>query len=103
MFCLGCCLAFSWSFGKFQTSIAHERLAYKKRVDSKLKDQSSFLANKTVGDFLELYVKKILFRIIHARNQITKLFIEPCPLSRKVYTEHYISKFLPVMHGLRIE
>ena len=47
--------------------------------------------------------KIILFRIIHARNQITKLFIEPCPLSGKVFAEHYIGKSLSVMHGLRIE
>ena len=31
--------------------------------------------------------KIILFRIIHARNQITKLFVEPCPFLEK-YTQN---------------
>ena len=43
----------------------------------------------------------ILFKIVHARDQNTILFIEPCPLSRKVYKEHYyISKLLSVMYPL---
>ena len=36
----------------------------------------------------------MLFRIIHARIQITKLLIEPCPVFGEVYTKHYISKLL---------
>ena len=83
MFCLGCCLAFSQPIGKFQTSVAHERL---ERVNSNA-DQSNFLANKAVRHVLELCVI-ILLTIIHA-----KLFIEPCPLPGK-NTEHYISKLV---------
>ena len=43
-----------------------------------------------------------LFTIMHAKkpNYKTKLFIECCPLSGKVYIEHYISKLLLVMHWL---
>ena len=37
MFCLGCCLAFPSFFGKFQASVAHERVAYKKACRLKLK------------------------------------------------------------------
>ena len=39
----------------------------------------------------------------HARTQIIKLFIEPCHISGKVYTEHNISNLLSVMHVPRIE
>ena len=77
-------------------------LLIKKCVDSNLNADAG-LANKTVRDALEVYVKDNIIQNNSSRNKITKLFIEPCPLSGKVYTEHYISKLLSVMHGLRIK
>ena len=104
MFCLGCCLAFPWSFEKFQASVAHERLAYKKCVDSNLNaDQSNFLAKKLAWDVLELYVKN---NIVHNNSRPKpnyKIVYWTLPLSEKVYTEHCISKLLSIMHRLQIE
>ena len=77
-------------------------LLVKKRVDSNLNADAG-LVNKTVRDALELHVKNNIIENNLRRNKITKLFTEPCPLSRKVYTEHYISKLLSVMHRLRIK
>ena len=77
-------------------------LLIKKCVDSTLNADAG-LANKTVRDALEVYVKDNIIQNNSSRNKITKLFIEPCPLSGKVYTEHYISKLLSVMHRLPIK
>ena len=76
-------------------------LLIKKRVDSYVNADAG-LANKTVRDVLELYVKNNIQNNLR-RNKITKLFIEPWPLSGKVYTEHYIRKLVSVMHRLRIK
>ena len=56
MFCLGCCLAFSQSIGKFQTSVAHERL---ERVKSNA-DQSNFLAKKSREACFRIMCKNII-------------------------------------------
>ena len=79
-------------------------LLIKKCVDSNINaDQSNFLANKTVRDVSELYVKNNIIQNNSHPKPNYKMFIEPCPLSGKVCTEHYISKLLSVMHRLRIE
>ena len=77
-------------------------LLVKKRVDSNLNADAGH-ANKTVRDVLELHMKNNIIQNNSRWNKITKLFTEPCPLSRKVYTEHYISKLLSVIHQLRIK
>ena len=53
MFCLGYCLAFPQSFGKFQDGVAYEDLLINSYKDLRLNfilngDQSSFLVNNPV-------------------------------------------------------
>ena len=79
-------------------------LLIKKRVDCNLNaDQNNFLANKTVKDVLELYVKYNIIQNNSRPKPSYKIVYEPWPISGKVYTEHYISNLLAVMHRLRIE
>ena len=53
--------------------VAHQVLLLKRRVN-KNTNRSIPLAKKTLRLFQDYICKIILFRIIHARNQITKLF-----------------------------
>ena len=79
-------------------------LLIQKSVDSNLNaDQSNFLANKTVRDVLELYVKNNFIQNNSRPKPNYEIVYWHLPPFCKCIQEHYISKLLSVMHWLQIE